>query len=47
MLGDGKDIEVHIKSNQVGDFNVKGRIVYYFGNDKDKAEDHSLTLPII
>ncbi len=44
--GDGKDIEVHIKSNQVGDFNVKGRIVYYFGEEKEKAEDHTLNLPI-
>lgn len=44
--GDGKDIEVHIKSNQVGDFNVKGRIVYYFSEDKDKAEDCTLNLPI-
>jgi hypothetical protein len=44
--GDGKDIEVHIKSNQVGDFNVKGRIVYYFGEEKDKAEDYTLNLPI-
>jgi hypothetical protein len=44
--GDGKDIEVRIKSNQVGDFNVKGRIVYYFGEEKDKAEDHTLNLPI-
>jgi hypothetical protein len=44
--GDGKDIEVHIKSNQVGDFNAKGRIVYYFGDDKTKAEDYTLNLPI-
>ncbi len=44
--GDGKDIEVHIKSNQVGDFNVKGRIVYYFGEEKENAEDHTLNLPI-
>src|SRR3972149_8816594 len=44
--GDGKDIEVHIKSNQVGDFNAKGRIVYYFGEEKEKAEDHTLNLPI-
>ncbi len=44
--GDGKDIEVHITSNQVGDFNVKGRIVYYFGEEKEKAEDHTLNLPI-
>ncbi|MDP3103730.1 MAG: LamG-like jellyroll fold domain-containing protein [Candidatus Methanoperedens sp.] len=44
--GDGKNIEVHIISNQVGDFNVKGRIVYYFGEDKEKAEDHTLNLPI-
>lgn len=44
--GDGRDIEVRIKSNQVGDFNVKGRIVYYFGEEKDKAEDQTLNLPI-
>lgn len=44
--GDGKDIEINIKSNQVGDFSVKGRIVYYFGEDKKSAEDHTLILPI-
>jgi LemA protein len=44
--GDGKDIEVRIISNQVGDFNVNGRIIYYFGNDKEKAEDQTLNLPI-
>lgn len=44
--GNGRDIEVKIKSNQVGDFNVEGRVVYYFGNDKEKSEDHTLTLPI-
>ncbi len=44
--GKGRDIEVRIRSNQVGDFNVNGRIVYYFGDEKDKAEDHTLNLPI-
>jgi hypothetical protein len=44
--GDGKDIEVKIRPNQAGDFNVNGRIVYYFGDEKDKAEDHTLNLPI-
>lgn len=44
--GKGRDIEVRIKSNQVGDFKVKGRAIYYFGDDKEKAEDHTLTLPI-
>ena len=44
--GDGRNIEVRIKSNQVGDFNAKGRIVYYFGEEKDKAEDQTLNLPI-
>lgn len=44
--GDGKDVEVRIKSNQVGDFNVNGRVVYYFGDEKDKAEDYNLNLPI-
>jgi len=44
--GSGKDIEVAIRSNQVGDFNVNGRIIYYFGDDIDDAEDHTLNLPI-
>ncbi|MBU4492555.1 MAG: DUF11 domain-containing protein [Euryarchaeota archaeon] len=44
--GKGRDIEVRIKSNQVGDFNVNGRIIYYFGDDKEKAEDQTLNLPI-
>ncbi|MCK5108824.1 MAG: hypothetical protein KAR25_03955 [Methanosarcinales archaeon] len=44
--GSGKDIEVAIRSNQVGDFDVNGRIIYYFGNDREDAEDHMLTLPI-
>ncbi len=44
--GDGKDIEVRIRSNQVGDFNVNGRIIYYFGDEKETAEDHTLNLPI-
>ncbi len=38
---------VHIKSNQVGDFNVNGRIIYYFGDDKDKSEDQTLNLHLI
>lgn len=44
--GDGKDIEVRIQTNQVGEFNVKGRIVYYFGDNQSTAEDHTLNLPI-
>jgi uncharacterized repeat protein (TIGR01451 family) len=44
--GSGKDIEVAILSNQVGTFDVNGRIIYYFGDDREAAEDHTLTLPI-
>ncbi len=44
--GTGKDIEVAIRSNQVGDFDVNGRIIYYFGDDREDAEDHTLILPI-
>ena len=44
--GKGRDIEVRIKSNQVGDFDVDGRIIYYFGDDVENSEDHTLTLPI-
>ncbi len=44
--GDGKDIEVKIVPNQVGDFKVTGKIVYYFGDDKEHGEYHDLDLPI-
>lgn len=44
--GKGRDVEVRIKSNQIGDFVVEGRIVYYFGDDVTTGEDHTLTLPI-
>jgi uncharacterized repeat protein (TIGR01451 family) len=44
--GDLRDIEVKIKSNQVGEFVVQGRIIYYFGDDSAHAEDQTLPLPI-
>jgi len=44
--GQGRDIEVRIESSQVGDFNVEGRVVYYFGEDIQNAEDYTLDLPI-
>lgn len=44
--GNGRDIEVRIKSNQVGSFDVKGRIVYYYGDNTSTKEDYTLTLPI-
>ncbi len=44
--GKGRDIEVRIKSNQIGEFEVQGRIVYYFNNDSTNSEDHTLRLPI-
>ena len=45
--GGGKDIEVRIVPNQIGDdFQVEGRIIYYFGNDLTTREDHTLNLPI-
>ncbi|MHC1571515.1 MAG: LamG-like jellyroll fold domain-containing protein [Methanosarcinales archaeon] len=45
--GVGRDIEVRIVPNQIGDdFEVQGRIIYYFEDDPTKREDHTLTLPI-
>ena len=45
--GGGKDIEVRIVPNQIGDdFQVEGRIIYYFGDDLTTREDHTLSLPI-
>ncbi|MFA4935232.1 MAG: LemA family protein, partial [Candidatus Methanoperedens sp.] len=44
--GSGKDIEVRIKTAQTGDFKVKGRIVYYFGDNTSTAEYNMLELQI-
>jgi len=44
--GAGKDIEVGIKTNQADDFNVTGRVIYFFGDDKSAKEDYSVSLPI-
>ena len=44
--GKGRDIEVRIKSNQIGEFEVQGRIIYYFGDEREQSEDYTLTLPI-
>ena len=44
--GDGRDIEVGIRSNQVGDFIVNGEVIYFFGDDMVNAEEHILSLPI-
>lgn len=42
-----RDIEVNIMPNQIGDnFEVKGRIIYYFGDDLKTKEDCTLKLPI-
>ncbi|AKB44281.1 hypothetical protein [Methanosarcina vacuolata] len=44
--GKGRDIEVRIAANQVGDFTVTGKVVYYFGNNKEDGEYYTLDLPI-
>ncbi|MEA3324872.1 MAG: BatD family protein [Euryarchaeota archaeon] len=44
--GVGRDIEVAIVANQIGNFTVEGRVVYYFGEDTAGAEDYTLKLPI-
>jgi hypothetical protein len=44
--GKGRDIEVRIAANQNGDFNVTGRVVYYFGDNIKDGEDYTLDLPI-
>ena len=44
--GQGKDIEIRIESNQPGNLNVEGKVIYYFGEDIKGAEDYKLDLPI-
>lgn len=46
LPGEGKDIEVRIRPNQVGDFDVKGTVIYYFGDEKENYEEKSVNLPI-
>lgn len=44
--GDGRNIEINLRSNQAGEFNIKGRVVYYFGEDKGNIQDYALDLPV-
>lgn len=44
--GQGRDIEVKIKANQIGDCDVKGMVVYYFGDNKNDAHKSYPDLPI-
>lgn len=44
--GDGRDVEIRLRSNQVGEFNIKGRVVYYFGSDNGNTQDYVLELPV-
>lgn len=44
--GDNRDVEVKIRANHPGTFNVTGRIVYYFGGDISTGEDHTQEVTI-
>ena len=44
--GDGRDVEISLRSNQVGEFDIKGRVVYYFGTDNSNTQDYALDLPV-
>lgn len=42
-----KNIDVRVKTNQPGKYIIKGRIVYYFGDDLSTQKDYSTELSII
>ena len=44
--GDIRQIEVHIMTNQIGNFNVVGEIYYYFGSDKEGSQFQTNSLPV-
>lgn len=44
--GQGRDIEINMIANQVGDFKIDGRAVYYFGDDIINSEDYVISVPI-
>ena len=41
-----RDIEVRIVANQIGNYTVEGRVIYYFEDGVENAEDYTLRLPI-
>jgi hypothetical protein len=42
----GRNILITLRPNQVGEFDIKGRVVYYFGEDKTNIQDYVLDLPV-
>jgi len=44
--GNIRQIEVHIRANQEGNFSLTGHLAYYFAGDKSTAEYRTLSLPV-
>lgn len=44
--GGQKGIGITLRPNQIGDFIVKGRMIYYFGNNKEREVNYEQNLPI-
>lgn len=45
--GARRQIEVHIRPDQKGSFNIAGQLVYYLGDDRTTAERQTVSLPIM
>lgn len=44
--GQNRDIEIKLKANEIGNFNVEGRVIYYFGENKTSAVVKPFKKPI-
>ncbi|MCZ7404872.1 MAG: PsbP-related protein [Candidatus Methanoperedens sp.] len=44
--GQNRDIEIRLKANEIGNFNVEGRVIYYFGENKTSAVIKPFKKPI-
>jgi len=44
--GQNRDIEIRLKANEIGNFNVEGRVIYYFGDNKTSAVVKPFKKPI-
>lgn len=44
--GANRNVQIEIQPNQVGGFAVQGRVIWFFGSDKDKAKNAIVSLPI-
>lgn len=44
--GEGMNVDINLMSDRVGDFNINGRAIYYFDEDKNNVHNYVFDLPV-